>query len=96
MEVTNTRFDASSINSCEGRSDFIGLDKAQLIEFEYAVDAARTGRLEGLFEICGMPEINAASHLELTFFDFYMLNANWRESLPEVRKCIDKLKKGGF
>jgi len=71
------------------RAEKLDLIKEDVDVFEMAIDSARVGNYDRLFEYFGISEYWSKE-------DFYLSTSNWKEDIPLVRKSIRKLEKAGY
>ena len=95
QELMGKNFTTKNISKEYYRANYLNVDRTELADFESAIDCARLGSLENLFDFCGVPEIFNELSDQYEFNSIYEMwcleNHNWKEQLPVVRRFIKKL-----
>jgi len=76
------------VGNLDWRSDQLGLDENDVNHFENAMNDARMGDLETLFEYF---DIDVQGLGLIRDYEWYLHNDNWRKQLPQVEETIQYL-----
>lgn len=92
QNIANKNYPPASINHICDRSDYLNIIQEELKKFERAINCARLGELEPLFDFCGINDINV-SKFET---NFHLCDDDWKKQIPTVKETIAALKKAGY
>jgi len=88
QKIANKNLSRENIIVYGQRAKFLNFDPIELNSFELAIDDARIGYLNRLFNFCG----TAAALNKLSYYGLFELSTNdWEEQLPKVELLIKEL-----
>ena len=88
QQIAGRNLTASNVDNRQ----LIGFDRDELWVFEKAINYARCGFLDFLFDFCEVTEVGFSRWEELWF----MRDDNWKSCIPKVRKAIREMRAEGI
>lgn len=95
QQITKHNFKPGEIWLRSHRSQALNVEFDDLYAFEHAVNEARFGDMTKLFVYCDALGFYL-SNFGWIDYQFQLMDENWQEQLPAVRRVIKELKKNGL